>query len=357
MKNTLLLILIFVFSSCNPSSESKKTEKLKNISNQMASNVVAPIVRFSGETMGTTYSVLISKNLKDEDQDLLRRKIEQTLLDVNKVFSTYIPTSEISKFNNIKTTDSWIEISQSFKEVLSYALNLAKESNGLYDPTVGPLVNLWGFGPSKTSASLPSKREIDEALKVIGFDKVKIRKDGQYIRKTHRDVYLDLSSIAKGKGVDDISKLLFEDDITNFMVEIGGEIRTSGSKNGKAWKIGVEVPIFGKKRAAQEILELSNMSVATSGDYRNFFEKSGKRYSHTINPLTGKTIQKSFASVTVLSEKNCMEADALSTALMAMGKEQAFNYAREKKLNVIFIIRSNDGFEVRKVGSFFNQSP
>ncbi len=292
----------------------------------------------SGQTMGTTYSIKIAS--KQVDTLSLKLKVEDALREVNRQMSTYIPTSEISRVNSA-TKDELIEISPWFNKVLTYSLGVAKKTEGFYDPTLGPLINLWGFGPSG-HREVPEKEKIEEALAVVGYKRVSIIKeqDKLLVKKELDGVYVDLSSSAKGFGVDVLSELLKKDGYINHLVEIGGELRSSGTKFGVGWKVAIEKPSSGEK-SLQMVVPLKDVSIATSGDYRNFFNAGNKKYSHTLDVKTGEPVQHKLVSVSVL-DKECMKADALATALMSLGPEKAKKYALDNNLAVYLVFEGED---------------
>ncbi len=298
----------------------------------------------SGATMGTTFSVKYFSDDDGIDEEELLTKINSTLLAVNREMSTYMSDSEISRFNGLTTTDSWFTASQGFYWVTKTALALAEKTDGIYDPTIGPLVDLWGFGPNKAQ-KVPSADEVAKAKARVGFRKVIVHDTEAQLRKTQGDVTLDLSSIAKGWGVDVVGRLLEEFGIKNYMVEIGGEVRTFGGKpDGSPWQIGVTIPESENVTGAQKILQLNTAALATSGNYRNFFEKDGKRYAHILDARTGAPAMSDIASVTVISEDaDCTQADALATALLAMGTAAAQEFAQNNQLIVYIISHGNDG--------------
>ncbi|MGH1468794.1 MAG: FAD:protein FMN transferase [Bdellovibrionales bacterium] len=292
----------------------------------------------SGQTMGTTYSIKIAS--KQVDTLSLKLKVEDTLREVNRQMSTYIPTSEISRVNSA-TKDELIEISPWFKKVLTYSLDLAEKTGGFYDPTLGPLINLWGFGP-KGRREVPEKEKIKEALAVVGYKRLSVVKeqDKILVKKELDGVYVDLSSSAKGFGVDMLSELLVKEGYLNHLVEIGGELRSSGTKFNSGWKVAVEKPSSGEKNL-QMVVPLKDISIATSGDYRNFFNAGNKKYSHTLDVKTGEPVQHKLVSVSVL-DKECMKADALATALMSLGPEKAKKYALDNNLAVYLVFEGAD---------------
>ena len=213
------------------------------------------------------------------------------------------------------------------------------------------MVNLWGFGPSFNEDNIPARSAIKVALERTGYQKVLIDAGKQLIKKTTEDVYLDFSSIAKGYGVDRLAILLDKWGYTDYMIEIGGEIRVQGvNKKGIAWLIAVEKP-DSTQRDIQKILSLDDISLATSGDYRNYFEKEGVRYSHTINPLTGWPVKHQLVSVTVLADSS-MKADGWATALLAIGVEKGYDLAIKNQLSVLFITKHQDELDEKMTPSF-----
>ncbi len=226
-----------------------------------------------------------------------------------------------------------------------------KQSDGYYDITIGPLVNLWGFGPAVSTNTIPTNESIRNSMKLVGASKLKVDTLHNSIKKTIPDLYCDLSSIAKGFGVDRVGLYFRSNNINNFMIEIGGEVRTKGlNENSENWRIGISTPL---SDGLQKIISISNISVATSGDYLNYFERNGVRYSHLINAKNGKPIKHNLASVTVLS-KNCSTADALATAINVMGPEVGYKFALEKKLPIFMIVREGNSFVEKMTPEFEN---
>ncbi len=292
------------------------------------------MIVLQGKTMGTTYTV---KYLQEDGAPIAKQisiDIEQLLKEVNRQMSTWQKNSEISTFNKLPVGES-ITISDDFLFVVDHALDVAQKTDGVFDPTIGPLVNLWGFGPDG-ERKVPSEADIEEAKKKVGHDKIVVNLNEKKLSKKVEGVYLDLSASAKGFGVDVVSKHLTRQGLVNHMVEIGGEVRTSGKKNDKLWSIAIEVPAEDSYQVAQKVLPLDNLAVATSGSYRNFFKKGKKRYSHAINFKTGQPIKHTLASVSVVM-KSCLEADSWATALMVMGVEDGLQLAEKLKIPAYFI--------------------
>jgi thiamine biosynthesis lipoprotein len=276
---------------------------------------------FTGQTMGTVYSVrLVGRSVSQQELDRLKEAVDARLQLVNNRMSTYIPDSEISRFNASRQTDP-IAVSSPFSQVVRAALTLAGQTGGAFDPTVGPLVDLWGFGPSGRVPEPPAEQDLLSARARVGYERLKVVEHGA-LRKTHPDLEIDLGGIAKGYGVDVMTELLNHAGWTNVLVEIGGETRTLGrNADGRPWRIGVQRPDYGALPGAriEGILHVSGLSVATSGDYQNFYrDKDGTVRAHIVDPRTGYPVEHALASVTVVAE-TCMEADGLATGFYVLG--------------------------------------
>ena len=297
------------------------------------------ILLINGLTMGTTYSIKIKTADAAVNKEKIRADIEKILLEINQKMSTYIVDSELSVINFSNSLDSNL-ISDDLFKVISHANTISKTTNGAFDITVGPLVNLWGFGPNKSENKIPSNEEIELIKKNIGYKKIYLNKETTSIKKLHPDLYVDLSGIAKGFAVDKIALYLNSYNLENYLVEIGGELIAKGTnEDNEVWQIGIENP----NNNLAKIIGLKDIAMATSGDYRNYFEKNGVRYSHTINPNTGKPIKHKLASVTVL-DKTAMNADALATAFMVLGPAKTIELANELKIGVYLIIKNDENF-------------
>ncbi len=297
----------------------------------------------NGQTMGTFFSVKIVKQENFEENDYVKidQEIDKRLRYVNQLMSTYIDSSEISRFNQYADTN-WFAVSPEVARVVHYALEVSRISEGAFDITVGPLVNLWGFGPEKRPSLIPDEKEIKERKSKVGYEKLAVRISPAALQKKIPDLYCDLSAIAKGYGVDVIADFLDSMQVKSYLIEIGGEIRTRGRNHlGKLWRIGISTP--SEKMGIQKVIQLNNEAVATSGDYLNYFEVNGVRYSHTIDPRTGRPITHKLASVTVVHQ-SCMMADALATAIDVMGPEKGLEFAKKQKLPVFLIVKGENGF-------------
>jgi thiamine biosynthesis lipoprotein len=254
---------------------------------------------------------------------------------------------------NRQSSSDWFDVSPETAQVSSAALRLSRETNGAFDPTISPLVDLWNFGPEKTIEKIPSESEIARVMESVGPDLLQVRGSPPAIRKLNAAVQLDLSGIAKGYAVDRLAELVKQRGAEGFMIEIGGEVRVGGQRSpGRGWRIGIEAP-DDQRRSLARAVQLENQSLATSGDYRNFFIKDGVRYSHLIDPSTGSPIKHRLKSVSVI-HSSCMEADALATALMIMGPDEGYRFAVERELAALFFVMTDDETTEKMTPEFAN---
>jgi len=308
------------------------------------------LTELQGATMGTTYTVKVVGLPAELKPERIQAAIDSILEKINRQMSTYLPDSELSQLNRSQATD-WIDASQELVDVLKQAQRVSALTNGAFDVTVGPLVNLWGFGPSTGINQVPSDQDIQEARNRVGYRGLQVRSSPPAIRKDRPDLYVDLSAIAKGYAVDKVAEHLQALEIDDYMVEIGGEIQAKGrNASDRFWRIAVEKPSTGS-RSLHTVIELNDVGIATSGDYRNYFEKEGRRYSHTIDPMTGHPVTHKLASVTV-ANPSTMQADVMATALMVLGPEAGYRFAEQHKLAAFFIVKSEDGFYDKVTAAF-----
>ncbi len=277
-------------------------------------------VVFDGTTMGTTYQVKIVAGYFKNTSGL-KEKIDGRLQAINQSMSTYIPDSEISRFNAMQDTREKLAVSNDFLEVMLAARDIYEKTGGAWDGTIKPLLNLWGFGSTRQTHQVPDEVEIKKQMGWVGFDHINIFPEG-YLQKKKKTLTLDLASIAKGYAVDQVSDLLQTAGMENFLVEIGGEVFASGyRKDGQPWCVGINQPSASASTTdVYRAVPLLNRAMATSGDYRNFFEADGKRFSHLIDPRTGYPVDNRVVSVSIVAD-TCMFADGLATAIMVMGRE------------------------------------
>jgi thiamine biosynthesis lipoprotein len=307
-------------------------------------------VRITGSTMGTFYTVKVTDLPRGLDSNDLEDNIDKILESVNDRMSTYRQESELSRLNSNPST-AWADVSPEMVTVMTEAIYISRLTHGAFDVTVGPLVNLWGFGPQPMTEKVPADDAIREALAKTGYRHLKIRATPPAVKKDLAELYIDLSGIAKGYGVDKVADYLESLGISNYLVEVGGEMRGKGlNARNLPWIIAIEKPVSGE-RAVQRLIHIEDKGLATSGDYRNYFEINGQRFSHTINPETGRPITHKLASVTVISS-SAMRADALATALMVLGPEQGFAFASRENLAAFFIVKGPHGFVEKNTEPF-----
>lgn len=284
------------------------------------------IFRLSGNVFGTTFHI----NYYDKNEQDFTRQIDSLFYKVNKSLSTYLPNSDISKINQGDTT---IIVDAYFTEVYKKAFKIYNETKGIFDPTIGILVNAWGFGPEKVIVE-PNSQQIKALMSLVGFNKVKLSQ-GKVVKEDSR-IYIDFNAIAKGYAVDIASRFLENKGLTNYLVEIGGEIRARGINRQKnsPWKMGIENPNFDGTRSINKAVVLQNESAATSGNYRKFKIDSvtGKKYAHIINVKTGYPAQNNLLSATVISNLDCADVDGYATAIMAMTYEGAVTFLEDHPL-------------------------
>lgn len=335
-------------STTNNSSDSAKVEN--NFATEQR------VLSISGKTMGTTYHIKwvdSSANNSIETKSIIQKAVDDRLLKINQSMSTYDPTSEISTFNKQNKNVSY-KVSKDFFTTISLAQKISQQSNGAFDVTVSPLINLWGFGHKGVVTKKPTDEQIQTIKESIGYQKLKLIPQKQKIQKLD-NITINLSAIAKGYGVDAIAKTLEQYKIFNYFVEIGGEVIAKGTKPNKVnWVVGIEKPVAGKKGVLQEAINISGTAIATSGDYRNYFEENGIRYSHTIDPSTGYPINHKLASVSVLMP-TCAEADGIATTLMVLGDKKGVDFAKQNNIDALFVVKSDNGFSEVMTGNFKNR--
>jgi FAD:protein FMN transferase len=308
------------------------------------------ILELDGPTMGTYYSVKVAHPPPTVSVDRLQKGVDQVLAEVVDLISTYDKDSELSRLNRNPRTD-WIPVSDALLSVLAEGQRISAVSGGAFDITVGPLVNLWGFGPEIKPDQVPSQEAIAAARARVGYRKLHLRKTPPAVRKERGDMYSDLSALGEGYGADRVAAYLDSQGIGDYMVAVAGAIRVKGrNAKGTPWAIAIEEPTPGR-RAVYRIIQVTDEGLSTSGDYRNFFAKGGKRYSHEIDPTTGEPVAQRLASVTVVS-KTGVEADGLATALMVMGDEKGPALAAARGIAAFFILREDNGFRSVSTAAF-----
>lgn len=301
-----------------------------------------------GATMGTTWVV---KLVAQDDADLpaIRTATQSELDRVVAQMSTWDAASDLSRFN-AAPAQSWNAIPDDFRRVLDSALDLARDTEGAYDPTAGALVDCWGFGPQPRAAQAPTAAEIEAARARLGWQRLMLNPNTGLLLQPG-GVSLDFSSIAKGYGVDAVALCLQALGIQHYLVEVGGELRGQGCKpDGSPWWVALELPTD-VDEADETLLALDGLAIASSGDYRRYFQQDGHRYSHTLDPRTGWPVNHDLASVTVI-HPHCMQADALATALTVLGPEAGLDYAERHQLAVRFLSRHGTELEEQLSSAF-----
>lgn len=297
-------------------------------------------LKLSGSTMGTTYHITYHGSSKNAQH--IQQGISQRLIELNQHLSTYIDNSDLMQLNN-DHSGRCVPVTSDTAQVVAGALKINQLSDGAFNPGLGPLIELWGFDRKDTGHKIPEPKSIQDALSQIRFESTLVDMSVPCITKSSPELFINLSAIAKGYGVDELASFIESQGVESYMIEVGGELRMRGqSPRGTPWNIAIESPIS-EARTVQKIINPDIMGVATSGDYRNYFEKDGKRYSHTIDPTTGYPIEHSLVSVTVLAP-SAMEADGLATAFMVLGEARSMEIAKQQNIAAFFIQKSSDGF-------------
>ncbi|NQZ86288.1 MAG: FAD:protein FMN transferase [Colwellia sp.] len=330
IKTILQCALFIVLSACSDNNDANKPHE----------------VLFQGMTMGTVaYNVKVivkpdSLPGSKFDQEKTHADIAAILKQLLQDMSNWLPDSELSRFNK-STSLAPVEISEGLRRVLAESIRLGNLSGGKLDVTIGPLINLWGFGPDFRPEKVPSDSELKIAKARTGLKYLTL--NGNELSKAIPDLTIDLSTIAKGYAVDLIAEYLESKGLNNYLVEIGGEMRIKGFKHtGELWHVAIEKPLS-EERAVHQIIIPKDNALATSGDYRKYFESNGHRFSHIIDPQSGRPIDHKLVSVTVIHPSS-MTADGLSTAMMLMGEEKALAFAEENELAAYMIIKTDHGF-------------
>jgi len=314
MRKYGLILILFLLSGC---FENESVELIK------------------GESMGTSYSINV---LGDEriEQDIIDRR----LVEINNTFSTWQDDSELSQLNHAPVGE-WIDVSSELYSMLKQSVEIYQQTDGYFDPGIGRLIDLWGFGASGGRTEPPKREEIEQAFENSSI-RYLLMEDGR-VKKT-RNIHINLSAIAKGYAVDEIARLIKMSGIKNFLVEIGGEVVASGNNRGDDWIVGVERP----DNKAPIPIALKDASIATSGNYRNYFIWEGKKYMHIFNPSTGLPANNDLSSVSVVHPQSAM-SDAYATAMMAMGSMKAIELANKLKLTVLLITIKEDNNQIIKI--------
>ncbi|HIE78554.1 MAG TPA: FAD:protein FMN transferase [Candidatus Thioglobus sp.] len=315
MPKILSLCLIFLLTSCSND---------------------ATLRQIDGKTMGTTYSV---KVVSGSELRVTKEEIDERLKEINKVFSNWDPYSELSLLDS-EPVNEWVQASDELIFVLNESKKIMHKTAGAFDPGIGRVIDVWGFGPRRVDV-MPDRNEIEDAVRLSSLTNLVI--GNTKIKKTV-DIHINLSAIAKGYAVDEIAELLKRKGITDFLVEIGGEVVALGKNIEQQWTVGIEMP---NSESAIPIT-LNNKAIATSGNYRNFFIWEGEKYNHIIEPGTGLPVRSDLASVSVIHPQT-MIADAYATAMMVMGSERSIVLAKQLDLSIILILNGDQGYKQIKI--------
>ncbi len=303
-----------------------------------------------GLTMGTSYAVELATPIDDAVRTRLAELIEVELAAINRTMSTYDPQSELSEFNRRQDL-RWTPASRSLLAVLESASRISASTQGAFDVTVGPLVDLWGFGPQYGTRLVPDDLVIERVRDSVGYQHVQADPSTGAIRKRHSRTQVDLSAIAKGYGVDRVAMVLDRQGVGDYLVEIGGELRARGTTAaGKPWRVGIERPVEGRHVVGETVV-LQNRAIATSGTTQDFFDQDGRHYSHIIDPKTARPVETPPMAVSVVADTT-MEADAWATALVVLGPERGYSLAQARGLAALFVTASGSTFDVRVTDAF-----
>jgi thiamine biosynthesis lipoprotein len=307
----------------------------------------------SGPTMGSTYTIKYVSNASTPAADAVGVEVQSILDEVDRQMSTYRLDSDIARFNQTPI-NTCMQMPQPVLDLAQYGYELSRISDGAFDLTLGPLLNLWGFGPQARAKHVPSAQEISKAQAQVGYQHVRVVGD-QLCKDA--DVQLEFNSIAAGYTVDRISARFTALNIDSFMIEVTGELIAKGRKpDGSPWRIAMEQPLGDGQRVIQRVLEVDGYGVNTSGDYRNYFEEDGVRFSHTIDPQVGAPIRHRLASVTVV-DPSALHADGLGTLLLVLGPKRGLGFAEEHKIAAFFVIHDGEGFATQVSSEFSRMFP
>lgn len=328
---TALIAVTLLLSGCDNSAS-------------VAPTGAASATVLEGKTMGTFWRVSVV-GLDSQRAQALRVKVQTQLNADDMLLSTWKNDSALMRFNRSSSTAPW-PVSEAMADIVTESLRIGAKTQGAMDITVGPLVNLWGFGPDKQPVKTPTQTEIDAAKARTGLQHLTvINKSGsQYLQKDLPDLYVDLSTVGEGYAADHLARLMEQEGIARYLVSVGGALSSRGmNAQGQPWRVAIQKPTD-KENAVQAIVDINGHGISTSGSYRNYYELDGKRISHVIDPTTGAPIQHKLVSVTVISP-TALEADGWDTGLMVLGPEKAQQVVREQNLAVYMIIKEGEGFK------------
>lgn len=309
-----------------------------------------PHATMRGLTMGTSYAVELAAPIGDAARTRLAELIEAELAAINRTMSTYDPQSELSEFNRRQDL-RWVPASRSLLEVLESAARISASTQGAFDVTVAPLVDLWGFGPEYRPRQVPNDAAIARVRESVGYHHLQTDPSAGAIRKKHGRTQVDLSAIAKGYGVDRVAMVLDRQGVGDYLVEIGGELRARGTTAaGTPWRVGIERPVEGR-HVVGEVVGLANRAIATSGTTQDFFDQDGRHYSHIIDPKTARPVETPPMAASVIADTT-MEADAWATALVVLGPQRGYAVAQARGIAALLVTDSGPTFDVRVTDAF-----
>ncbi|MFU2167515.1 FAD:protein FMN transferase ApbE [Lelliottia nimipressuralis] len=326
-----ILASFFLLAACDSSTPSVKP--------------AAPAATvLEGKTMGTFWRVSIM-NVDARRADELRGKIQSQLEADDQLLSTYKNDSALMRFNLSNSTSLW-PVSEAMADIVTEALHIGYKTNGAMDITVGPLVNLWGFGPTKQPEKIPDQAQIDDARARTGLQHLTVinQYGQQYLQKDIPDLFVDLSTVGEGYAADHLAALMTQEGISRYLVSVGGALVSRGlNASDKPWRVAIQKPTD-TQNAVQAVVDINGHGISTSGSYRNYYELDGKRLSHVIDPQTGRPIEHNLVSVTVIAP-TALEADTWDTGLMVLGPEKAKEVVRQEGLAVYMITREGETFK------------
>lgn len=327
-----VLSALFMLTACDAPKTPEKSENA----------AVATVLE--GKTMGTFWRVSVI-NVDKARAEALRGKIQTQLDADDQLLSTWKNDSALMRFNHSKSTSPW-PVSEAMADIVTESLRVGYKTQGAMDITVGPLVNLWGFGPDKQPVKTPTQQQIDDARGLTGLHHLSVlyQYGQQYLEKNIPDLFVDLSTVGEGYAADHLAALMAEEGIPRYLVSVGGALVSRGmNASDKPWRVAIQKPTD-EQNAVQAIVDINGHGISTAGSYRNYYELDGKRISHAIDPQTGRPITHNLVSVTVIAP-TALEADAWDTGLMVLGTEKAKEVVRREGLAVYMITREGNGFK------------
>ncbi len=293
--------------------------------------------------MGTFWRISLA-GVAPERKASLQKAVQQQLDEDDRQLSTWKNDSVLSRFNQYRGSDPQ-PVSENMADIVSLSLRIGRKTAGAMDITVGPLVNLWGFGPDKQPVKEPTQAQIDAAKALTGLQHLRViqKAEGAYLQKDLPGLYVDLSTVGEGFATDHLARLMEKEGINSYLVSVGGAVLTRGKNaQGQPWKVAIQKPTD-RENAVQAVVDLQGHGISTSGSYRNYYELNGKRISHVIDPVTGRPIQHKLVSATVIAT-TALEADGWDTGLMVLGEEKAKALALRENLAVYLIEKQGEGF-------------